>query len=63
MVDVYLNWRNWFYFFSFVGGRLVILIDCMFLSPYLDVTSMSMSAVSFLAQVDTGILCLNNAFL
>ena len=28
------------------------------LSPFLDVTSMSMSTVSFLAQLDSGILCL-----
>ena len=35
------------------GGLLVILIDCMiFLSPFLDVTRMSVSTVSFLAQVD-----------
>ena len=31
----------------------MILIDCMiFLLPFLDVTKMSMSAVSFLAQLD-----------
>ena len=29
-----------------------------FLSPFLDVTRMSMSTVSFLAQLDSGILCL-----
>ena len=41
------------------GGLLVILIDCMiFLSPFLDVTRMSMSTVSFLAQLNSGILCL-----
>ena len=41
------------------GGLLVILIDCMlFLSPFLDITRMSMSTVSFLAQLDFGILCL-----
>ena len=41
------------------GDLLVILIDCMiFLSPFLDVTRMSMSTVSFLAQLDSGILCL-----
>ena len=38
---------------------LVILIDCMiFLSPFFDVTRMSMSTVSFLAQLGSGILCL-----
>ena len=41
------------------GGLLVILIDCMiFLSPFLNVTRMSMSSVSFLTQLDSGILCL-----
>ena len=41
------------------GGLLVILKDCMiFLSPFLDVTRMSMSTVSFLAQLNSGILCL-----
>ena len=43
----------------FEEGLLVILIDGMiFLSPFLDVTRMSMSTVSFLAQLDFGILCL-----
>ena len=33
------------------GGLLVILIDCMiFVSPFLDVTRMSMSTVSFLSH-------------
>ena len=57
--DVHLNWLNWFHFLIFEGGLLFILIDCMmFLSPFLDVTRMSMSTVSFLAQLDSGILCL-----
>ena len=48
--------------FSF-GGLLVILIDCMiFLWPFLDFTRMSMSTVSFLAQLDSAILYLQNAF-
>ena len=38
------------------GGLVVILIDCM--SPLLDVTRMFMSTVSFLVQLDSGILCL-----
>ena len=38
---------------------LVILIDFMiFLSPFLDVTRMYISTVSFPAQLDSGILCL-----
>ena len=43
----------------FEVGLFFILIDCMiFLSPFLDVTRMSMSTVSFLAQLGSGILCL-----
>ena len=38
---------------------LVTLIDYMiFWSPFLDVRRMSMSTVSFLSQLDSGILCL-----
>ena len=34
LVDVHLNWLNWFHFLILEGGPLVILIDCMnFLSP------------------------------
>ena len=41
------------------GRLLVILIDCMiFLSQLLDVIRMSTSTVFFLAQLDSGILCL-----
>ena len=55
---------QWFHVLIFDGSLLVILIDCMiFQSPFLDVTRMSMSTVSFLAQFDSGILCLYNAFL
>ena len=56
LVDVLQNWLNWFHFLFFEGGLLIIPIDCMiFLSPYLDVTRMSMLTVSFL---ESGILCL-----
>ena len=59
LVDVLQNWLNWFHFLFLEEGLLVILIDCMiFLPPFLDVTSMSMSTVSFLAQLDPRILCL-----
>ena len=59
LVDIYLNWLNWFHFLILKGGLLIILIDFMiFLSPFLDVTRMSMSTVFFLAQLDSGILCL-----
>ena len=57
--DVHLNWLNWFHFLILEGGLLVILIDCIiFLSPLLDVTRISMLTVSFLAQLNSGILSL-----
>ena len=44
-----------------MGYRLAILIDCMiFLSPFLDVLWMCMSAVFFLVELDYGILWLQN---
>ena len=59
LVNVLRNWLNWFHFFFLEGGLLVILVDCMnFLSPFVDVTRISMSKVSFLAQLDSGILWL-----
>ena len=46
-----------FLYSLFKGGLLVILIDCMiFLSPFLDVSRMYMSTVSFLTQLGSGIL-------
>ena len=61
MADAHLNW---FHFLIVEEGLLVILIDCLiFLSPFLDVTRMSMSKISFLIQLDSGILYLSNAFL
>ena len=58
-LDVLQNWLSWLHFLFLEGGLLVILRDCMiFLSPFLDVTRMSLSTVSFLAQLDSGILCL-----
>ena len=59
LVEVLQNWLNWFNFLFLEGGLLVILTDCMiFQSPFLDVIRMSISTVSFLAQLDFGILCL-----
>ena len=64
LVDVHLNWLNWFYLLILEEGLLVILIDWMiFLSPFLDVIRMCMLTVSFLAQLDSVILCVWNAFL
>ena len=49
---------NWFHFLILEGGLLVILIaKIIFLSPFVDVTRMSLSTVSFLAQLDFEILC------
>ena len=57
--SVLQNWLNCFHFLFLKGGLLVILIDCMtFLWPILDVTRLSMSTVSYLAQLVSGILCL-----
>ena len=48
LVDFLQNWLNWFLFLFFKEGLIVILIDCMiFLSPFPDVTRMSMLIVSF----------------
>ena len=59
LVDVIQNWFNLFHFLFLEGGLLVFLIVYMiFLSPFLDVTRMSVSTVSFLAQLNSGILCL-----
>ena len=59
MVDVHLNWLKCFHFLILKEGLVVILIDCMiFLSSFLGVTRMSMSAVFFLVQLDSGSLCL-----
>ena len=58
LVDVYLNWLNWFHILILEEGQLVILIDCMILlSPFQDVMWVSMSTDSFLAQLGSGILC------
>ena len=59
LVDVLLNWLKWYHFLFLEGGLLAILIDCMiFLSPFQDVTRMSISTVFFLIQLDSGVLCL-----
>ena len=46
LVDVLQNWLNCFYLLFPEGDLLVILIDCMiFLSPFLDVTRMSIDVL------------------
>ena len=55
----YWNRLNWFHFLILMACPLIILISWMiFLSPFLDVKRMSIPIVSFLAQLDSGILCL-----
>ena len=34
LVDVHLNWPNWFHFLILERGLLIILIDCTILSPF-----------------------------
>ena len=63
LVDVHQNWLNWLHFLIPMAVSLIILIDCMiFLSTFLDVRRMSMSTVPLLAQLDSGIPCLQDAF-
>ena len=59
LVDVHLNWLSWFHFLILKGALLFILIDCLISqSPFLDLVWMSMSKISFLEQLDPGILSL-----
>ena len=42
LVDVHLNWLNWFHLLILVAGPLVILTGCMvILSPFLEVKGTS----------------------
>ena len=64
LVDILQNWLNWFHFLSLEGALFIILIDCIiFLSTFRHDTRMSLSTVSLLAQLDSGILYLYNVFL
>ena len=64
LADAHLNWLNWFHFLIREEVPLVVVIDCMILPlSFLDVKYMSMSTVSFLAQIDFEIINLQNAFL
>ena len=63
LVDGHLNWMNWCRFQILLGGPLVILPGCtIYLSPFLGFMRISMTTVSFLAQLDLVILCLQNVF-
>ena len=45
LLDVLLDWINWFHFLFLEDDQHVVLIDCMiFLSPFLEVTRMSISS-------------------
>ena len=59
LVDVPQNWLNWFHFLFLEVGLLVMT----FRSPFLDIKRMPMSTISFLTQLEPGILYLQNAFL
>ena len=64
LVCAHLSGLNWFRFLVFEGGLHLILRDCIiFLSQFLDVIRMFMSTGSFLAQVHSGFLYPQNAFL
>ena len=56
LVDAHLNWLNWFCFIISVTSLFTILMDCMIFFVTIDVTRMSISTVSFLKQLDSGIL-------
>ena len=43
-----------------IAPPVILIVDIIFHSPFLDVVRMSMSTVSFLAQPDFGIICLQN---
>ena len=63
LVDVLENWLNWCYFLFLEGGLLVIVIDCIiFLSPFLDVTRMSMSTVPDTARIWNSLTSFNFRF-
>ena len=58
LVDDCLHLLNWFQSYILVGAPLILVIGCI-----VTLRRMSMSIVSFLAQLDFRILCLSNAFL
>ena len=63
LVDVHLNLPNWFQFLILMEGPPAIFIDhIIYLSPLLYVIKMSILTVSFLIQLDSGILFQLNAF-
>ena len=63
--DLYLKRLNWFLFLILVEGLIIILIGCscmIFLSPSLNVIRMFIPTVSFLLQLDSLVLYLQNFF-
>lgn len=64
LVDVHMDWLNWFHVLIHVSGPHVVLISWMiFLWLFLDVVRMSMPAVSYLALLVSIILSLQNSIL
>ena len=56
LVDVLQNWLNWSHILFLEGDLLIIMFDRMiFLSPFLDVTTMSVYVKSFFSR--TARLC------
>ena len=59
-----MNLLKLFHFLVLMGSPLIVLIGYLiFLSPFPDVIRMSVSTVSFLAQLGSGILCKQNVFI
>ena len=62
LVGVCQNYLNCFHFFVLAEGPLILIGRMIFLSPFVDVTRLSMQTVSSLTQLYSGILCLWNVF-
>ena len=60
-LDIHWSWLNLFLFLVLLEGLLVILISCTVSIPWCY--KISLSTVSFLLQLDLGLLCLSNIFL
>ena len=62
--DRYSSELSELFLLPYLSGRSLAILKgwVIFLSPFLDVIRISMPAVSFLAKLDRGILCLRNGF-
>ena len=58
MVDVHLNWLDWFHFLIVVGSLTVIVIDwVVYLSPFLRCCEDVYVNIFFVVQLHNGIIC------